>query len=322
VAEAGRWLVTGGCGFIGRNLIAHLTAASIPVRVLDTLPAERWADLPEVASAEQMVGDIRDPEAVARAMAGCRVAVHLAANSGVPQSVADPLGDCAVNVQGTLTCLEAARRAGVERFVFASSGAPIGECSPPIHEDLPARPISPYGASKLAGEAYCSAYARCYGLETVALRFSNAYGPISANKRSIVAKFITDALAGRDWHINGDGSQTRDFIHVADMAAAIRRAADCPGIGGDLFQIATNSETTIADLADRLARTLARHGITPPAIHYGPTRQGDIRRNFSDITKARTRLDWQARIGLDEGLDRTVRWFAAQPHPAGDDRTP
>src|SRR5262249_16844775 len=155
------------------------------------------------------------------------------------------------NVVGTLNYLEACRRLGVRRFVFASSGAPIGDCEPPLHEEMPGHPVSPYGASKLAGEAYCSAYRHSFGIETVALRFGNCYGPLSSHKNSVVAKFIRQALAGQPWEIFGDGCQTRDFIYVQDVTDAIIRAATVEGIGGEVFQIATNSETTVLELAEQ-----------------------------------------------------------------------
>jgi UDP-glucose 4-epimerase len=214
-----------------------------------------------------------------------------------------------VNILGTLNALEAARAAGVRRFVFASSGAALGEQEPPLHERLPPRPLSPYGASKLAGEAYCSAYARCFAIEAVALRFANAYGPLSDHKTSVIAKLIGEALDGKPWEIHGDGGQTRDFIHVEDVAQAIRLAASVEAIGGEVFQIATGVETTIADLAAKLRSRLLRHGQQAPGIVPAPPRTGDVRRSVYDTAKAQTRLGWRAQIGLDEGLERTVSWF-------------
>ena len=166
---------------------------------------------------------------------------------------------------GTLNYLEACRHGGVHRFVFASSGAPIGECEPPIHEELPTHPVSPYGASKLAGEAYCSAYKRSFGIDTVALRFGNCYGPLSTHKGSIVAKFIREAMAGQAWEIYGDGLQTRDFIYVEDIAEAIFRGATAPDVGGEIFQVATNAETTVLELAETLRTVLEKNGVRPTA---------------------------------------------------------
>jgi len=205
------YLVTGGCGFIGPALIARLLDdAGNVVRVIDDLSAGRVENLRRVAEIETVaarelrplrrriqlaVGDIADAELAEAACRGMDVVIHLAANTGVAPSIADPRADCLANVIGTFNYLEGARAAGVRRFVFASSGATVGECEPPIHELVPARPVSPYGASKLAGEAYCSAYARTFGLATVALRFGNVYGPGSEHKESVVAKFIRRAFA-------------------------------------------------------------------------------------------------------------------------------
>jgi UDP-glucose 4-epimerase len=325
-----RWLITGGCGFIGRNLLCRaLGNSDAAFRIVDdestgsreelravidfveldsSRPAPQWADWTR-SRVELVKADIRDPVVARSVTAGANVVVHLAANTGVGPSVDDPMRDCTTNVIGTLNYLEACRFNAVSRFVFASSGAPIGECKPPIHEELAAHPVSPYGASKLAGEAYCSAYARSFAIETVALRFGNCYGPLSNHKSSVVAKFIREALAGEAWEIYGDGNQTRDFIFVDDIAEAIVLGATAEAVSGEVFQIASNAETTVFELATRLAATLNTYGIGAPAIRYARPRVGDVKRNYSDTTKARTRLGWSPQVSLDQGLDRTVRWF-------------
>ncbi|MQA92574.1 MAG: NAD-dependent epimerase/dehydratase family protein [Gemmatimonas sp.] len=324
-----RWLITGGCGFIGRSLIQELVReGGHSVRVLDNLSVGSREDLAAVCDfvetsvtavlvsdalpqtrVEFLVGDILDEPLTRRAADGFDVIVHLAANTGVAPSVEDPRSDCVTNVIGTLNMLEAARHNGVQRFVFASSGAPIGECEPPIHEELAAHPVSPYGASKLAGEGYCSAYYRTFGVETVALRFGNVYGPNSGHKNSVVARFIRQALAGEPLEIYGDGKQTRDFIYIEDLVLAIRRAAAVEGIGGETFQIATSAETTVEELVEQLVPALEEAGISIPEVHHGPFRPGDVRRNFSDTSKARVKLAWSSRIALEEGLRSTVEWF-------------
>jgi UDP-glucose 4-epimerase len=322
-----RWLVTGGCGFIGRNLVRRLLQQpEVAIHVVDDLSVgtrehlgriapfvERGPTKPVGKTAEKrlelIVGDIRDEDLARRVTAGMDVVVHLAANTGVAPSIADPLRDCTTNVIGTLLYLEACRRNDVPRFVFASSGAPIGNCEPPLHEELPAHPVSPYGASKLSGEAYCSAYKRIFGIDTVALRFGNCYGPLSSHKSSIVAKFIREALAGQPWEIYGDGQQTRDYIYVDDVIEAILLSASVKNIGGEVFQIATNAETSVLDLAEKLTATLKRRGLTLGQMQHGAARIGDVKRNFSDTRKARERLGWTARVSLKKGLDRTVAWF-------------
>jgi len=327
------WLVTGGCGFIGRALITNLLAeGGASVRVLDNLSTGTREDLAAVApfveldnaanfhdwsqSVALQVGDILDPAAIAKAITGADVVIHLAANTGVPQSVADPVKDCHTNVLGVVNMLEACRAAGEPpRFVMASSGAPLGVQTPPLHEEMAPHPASPYGASKLAGEGYCSAYFHCYGIETVTLRFGNVYGEGSGHKGSVVAKFIKEAMSGQRLEIYGDGSQTRDFIHIADLIRAIRNAALTPGIGGEIFQIATASETTVGDMTERLIKAMRAEGMHVPDVYHGPGRQGDVARNYADTTKARQRLAWAPEISLDEGLRRTVRYFLDTYHP-------
>lgn len=324
------WLVTGGCGFIGRSLIASLQkdGAEIHVRVLDDLSVGSKTDLEqscgEFVEGEldwghqlQLVqGDIRSESDCNSAVAGADVVVHLAANTGVAPSVTDPLGDCRSNVIGTLNVLEASRTTQVRRFILASSGAPLGVQVPPLHEELAPRPASPYGASKLAAEGYCSAYFHCFGLETVALRFGNVYGPGSSKKSSVVAKFIKEAIAGEPWEIYGDGSQTRDFIFIGDLVEAIRAAAATAAIGGEVFQIATSREVTVGEIAKMLGDALASAGVQRPKIETGPRRRGDVMRNFSDTTKAQEQLGWSATTELSYGLSVTVTALLTSHHDA------
>ncbi|MGI9272584.1 MAG: NAD-dependent epimerase/dehydratase family protein [Woeseiaceae bacterium] len=313
-----RWLITGGCGFIGVNLIHSLLEdAENQIVVLDNLSVGTRQDLRGVCDFEGasspvdlIEGDIMDADTVVAAMDGVDVVVHLAANTGVGPSVEDPRQDCTTNVIGTLNVLEAARACDTQRVIFASSGAPIGECEPPIHEELPAHPVSPYGASKLAGEGYCSAYFRSFGIDTVALRFGNVYGERSKHKSSAVAKFIGLALAGESLDIYGDGGQTRDFIYVGDLVAAILKSASTADIGGEIFQIATHQETSVNELVDTLKVVLEekRPGLNVVTTNSEP-RVGDVRRNFSDTSKAGKQLGWQAESKLEDGLAKTVDWF-------------
>lgn len=325
-----RWLITGGCGFIGTALIGNLMSEGGHfVRVLDNLSVGSRSDLARVCNftevpqestpqssvlssdpiIEFLVGDIRDPNICLHAARDMDVIVHLAANTGVGPSVKDPRNDMESNVNGIFNMLEAARHNGIRRFVFASSGAPVGECEPPIHEEMAPHPVSPYGASKLAGEGYCSAYYRTFGLETVALRFGNVYGPGSGHKNSVVAKFIKQAIQGETLEIYGDGKQTRDFIFIDDLIRAIRLCEQRDKIGGEIFQIATNTETTVDELADVLVGLLNRMGVGPLKVVHGESRQGDVSRNYSDTTKADKLLNWKAEVGLEKGLKQTVEWF-------------
>lgn len=262
-----------------------------------------------LSAVELIVGDILDKELAAQISRDVDIIVHLAANTGVGPSVENPRLDCMTNVLGTLNYLEAARNNQVGRFVFASSGAPIGECEPPIHEELAPHPVSPYGASKLAGEGYCSAYFHSFGIETVGLRFGNVYGPGSGHKNSIVAKFIRQAINGETLEIYGDGKQTRDFIYIGDLIRAICLAITTEGVGGEIFQIATNKETDITGLVDKLLPILSDAGIDNVRVCYTEPRLGDVRRNFSDTSKAKNMLGWQAHTSLSEGLQYTVGFF-------------
>jgi UDP-glucose 4-epimerase len=300
-----RAIVTGGAGFIGSALIRALAAEGYDVRVVDDLSSGAAANL-DGTGAELRVGDVRDLDLLTEAARGCDVLFHLAAGAGVVESMNDPLTNFDQNARGTLTALEAARRAGVPRLVFSSSNAPLGENAYPASEDRPVAPLSPYGASKAAGEAYCSAFYGAYGMEAVVVRFSNAYGPRSAHKGNVIPLFIRRLRAGEDLVVFGDGSQTRDFVFCEDLAAGLIAAARTPGAGGQIFQLASGVETTLNRLLELLAQT---SGITPQ-VRREPPRQGEIQRNYSLIDKARDVLGYAPQVDLEHGLRRTWDWFA------------
>lgn len=324
-----RWFITGGAGFIGRALIGDLLKeGGNHIRVYDNLSVGTREDLlntvPDfIESAQDVdptcwgnkvslyVGDILDAEHVKFTAQGADVVVHLAANTGVAPSVENPMADCMSNVVGTLNVLEACRMQGIDRFVFASSGAPLGVQTPPLNEEMAPHPASPYGASKLAGEGYCSAYFHSFGINTVGLRFGNVYGEGSGKKSSLVAKFIKKIMLGESLEIYGDGSQTRDFIHISDLTAAIRLASSSSDVGGEIFQIATSQERTVVELTEKLLNITRSEGLPEAKITYGPKRVGDVARNYSDTRKAEKVLGWKPRMNLEDGLRRTVRYFTA-----------
>ncbi len=301
---SGRVLVTGGAGFVGVNLGRLLVEQGHDTRCFDDFSTGRRADAEAAGYAEVVEGDVRDAEALAKAASGCRYVVHLAAQCGVPASLADPLRDHDVNVRGTLHALLAARDAGAEGFVLASSSAPLGDVDPPAHEGVVPRPKSPYGASKLAGEGYCAAFAGSFGLPTVALRFTNVYGPYSYHKGSVVAAFCKQVQAGGRMVVYGDGSQTRDFIYVEDLCRGISQAMTS-GVAGVVAHLGSGVETTVLDVAREVA---VRFGAEAEP-EFRPPRQGDIERTYADISYAREAFGFAPGTRLDAGLDRTVQWF-------------
>lgn len=315
-----KWLITGGCGFIGTSLIKNLVSEGGHfIRVLDNLSVGTRDDLSQVCSFSEdetgtenvqlIVGDITDEKTCMDSAENMDVIVHLAANTGVGPSVEDPKSDMTSNVIGTFNMLEAARHNNVKRFIFASSGAPAGEVDPPIHEELAPHPVSPYGASKLAGEGYCSAYFKSFGVETISLRFGNVYGPGSGHKNSVVAKFIKQAINGETLEIYGDGKQTRDFIYIDDLINAVRLSQRITGIGGETFQIATNKETTVLEMVKILLPILDEAGIQDIQIKHGEKLVGDVMRNFSDTSKAKKMMNWSSEYTLEMGLAITVKTF-------------
>jgi len=302
-------LITGGAGFIGSHTCRLLLGRGHRVTALDDLSHGKREALPK--GAELLVLDMRSADALA-AIEALRpeVIVHLAAQTDVRKSVADPGADASLNVVGTVGLLEAARRAGTRRFVFASSGGAVyGEQDAfPCSEAHPRRPTSPYGVSKLCGEEYLAYAARSSGLSTLALRYANVYGPGQDphGEAGVVAIFAGKMLGGEVPVINGDGLQTRDYVHVEDVARA--NAAAVESQHGGALNVGTGVETTVVELQRALAEEL---GFSTPA-RFGPGKQGEQRRSTIDPSAAKAALDWQPTIGVVEGLRSTARWFREQ----------
>jgi UDP-glucose 4-epimerase len=298
-------LVTGGAGFIGANLIETLgRRGGCAVTVLDNEVLGRRAFLDGLPCAFA-AGDVRDPETLASILPGHDAVVHLAADTRVIESIADPRFNFDNNVVGTYTLLAAMRAAGVRRLVNASTGgAIIGETEPPVHEAMAPRPLSPYGASKLASEGYCSAFTACYGLEAVSLRFSNVYGPRSFHKGSVVAAFMRAIRAGRPLVVYGDGSQTRDYVFAGDLCEGI--AACLTGGVTGVYQLGTGVPVSLNALIGAIRSVV---GPYPVDVRYEPFRDGEVRYTYCDISRARRDLGYDPPTSLHEGLARTWAWF-------------
>jgi UDP-glucose 4-epimerase len=298
-------LVTGGAGFIGASLVRALEERGDRVRVLDDGRACGLGNL-DGTSAEILSGDLLSVD-LGPALQDVDSVVHLAAQTGVGASIQDPETDFRENVTGTLRLLEAVRRSSTRRVVLASSAAVIGRGPVPADEHVAPRPSVPYGAAKLAAEGYLTAYHHTYGLCTTSVRFANAYGPFAAHKTSVVASFIRRALNGEPLLINGDGSQTRDFVHVDDLVQALVRVLDAPGerVAGAVFHAGCGRETSVLDLA-RLV--IAATGGTASVEHL-PPRPGEVPRSVLDIGAARAVLGYEPHVGLEEGIASTLRWL-------------
>ena len=312
-----RALVTGGAGFIGGHVVEHLLRAGWEVRVLDDLSSGREQNLADARDHVELIrGDVRDAETVGRAVAGVEVVFHQAAIPSVPRSVEEPLRTNDVNVGGTLQVLEGARRAGARRVVFAASSAAYGDTKVlPKVETLTATPLSPYALQKYAGELYCHQYAVLYGLETVALRYFNIYGPRqdpASDYAAVIPRFVRAALSGERPTIFGDGEQTRDFTFVGDAARANLLAADAERAPGCVINVASGRRTSLNQLWDGIRRTLGSQ-LEP---HYAPPRAGDVRDSLADLGRARELLGYEPSVGLAEGLRQTVEYFAKIFGPA------
>lgn len=305
------YLVTGGAGFIGSHVVERLVTLGHQVRVLDDLSEGRRENLAAVWNRIEFVeGDLRDPEIVRRAVRDMDYVLHQAALRSVPRSVEDPMTTTAVNVLGTVNLLQAAREAGVRRVVFASSSSVYGETSElPLRESQPPRPISPYAVSKLAGEQYCAVFTKLYGLETVSLRYFNVFGPRQdprSEYAAVIPRFILAALRGEPLEIHGDGLQSRDFTYVENVVEANLRAATQSGIAGEVFNIGCGQRYSVLEVKGHLERILGR---SLPARHTSP-RKGDVRHTQADMSKAEAMLGYRPLVSFEEGLRRTVEFFA------------
>ncbi len=307
ITAAKTFLVTGGAGFIGSNLIRHLAALDIHIRVLDNLSAGSRDDLAGLP-VEFIQGDIRDTKVVDQAVQGSEVVIHLAAHTNVMESIKAPELNLATNVQGTFNLLQASVKHGVRRFMFASTGgAIVGDVIPPVHEEMAPHPISPYGAGKLAGEGYCAVFWASYGLETICLRFSNVYGPCSYHKASVVAKFLRQVRLRQPLTIFGNGVQTRDFLYVEDLCRAVLQALDAPLPFGQAIQLGSGTEISINHLVDVLRQVVGERGFPP--VKYAPARQGEVWRNYVSLGRAQQYLGFSPATELETGLQKTWEWF-------------
>jgi UDP-N-acetylglucosamine/UDP-N-acetyl-alpha-D-glucosaminouronate 4-epimerase len=302
-----RVLVTGGAGFIGSNLVRALLERGDDVRVLDNFSTGLRENLAGLEDEVEMVeGELRSYERVHNAVRGVEVVFHQGALPSVPRSVQDPLTTNAVNVEGTLNVLLAARDEGIRRVVFASSSSVYGNTPTlPQHEEAPPTPIAPYGVAKLAAERYCSTFSRVYSIETVALRYFNVFGPRQnplSQYAAVVVKFIHLVAAGEPLPIEGDGETSRDFTYVANVVDANLIAAERPGVGGSIVNVATGRQASVNDLADAIGAALGRE----VRKEYLPERAGDVRDSWADVTEAERLLGWTPRIGLEDGLRLTI----------------
>ncbi|MFH1505712.1 MAG: GDP-mannose 4,6-dehydratase [archaeon] len=310
-------LITGGCGFIGSNLVEYLLKnTSWQIVVLDNFSTGNLGyidKLPGYAQRCKLVkGDVRKKIDIDTAMVGCDYVVHLAAQIEVIDSIKNPLNDAEINIMGTINVLSASVTNKIKKFVLASSAAPLGDQKMPMDETKVPEPMSPYGASKLAAEGYCSAYSGCHGLNCVVLRFTNVYGPKSDHSKNVITLFIKRIMNTENITLYGDGDQTRDFIHVYDVCKGIYLGLTKSGLTThELIQLGTGRETSMNELYNKLKSIFASQtkGYKFIDAYHAAERKGEIRRNFADISKAKKLLGFRPEIAFDQGLRQTVEWF-------------
>lgn len=306
-----KYLVTGGAGFIGSHIVDELLRRGHAVRVLDNFATGKRENLAHCRERIELIeGDIRDLETCRQACAGIDFVLHQAALGSVPRSIEDPLTTHEVNVTGMVKMLLAARDAGVRRFVYAASSSTYGDHPglPKVEEKI-GRPLSPYAVTKFADELYAQVWSRCYGLETVGLRYFNVFGPRQdpfSQYAAVIPLFVSALLRGEAPTINGDGEQTRDFTFVANAVAANLLASTAPAAAvGEVFNVACGERTSL----NQLYRQLQQHLQTHIAPVHGPSRPGDVRDSLADIGKAERLLGYAGKIRFAEGLEQSIDWY-------------
>jgi UDP-glucose 4-epimerase len=303
-------LVTGGAGFIGSHLVEALAKEGRRVRVLDDFSTGQRGNLASIDPAPEIVeGDLSDAATVQDAVRGVEIVFHLGALASVQRSIEDPATSHRICATGTLQVLNAARLGGVQRVVYAGSASAYGIPAGPVQtEDDRTHPLSPYAVAKLAGEMNCHAFTSAYGLETVRLRFFNIFGPrqrADSPYSGVIALFVAAMMAGKRPRIFGDGLQSRDFTYVADVVAALRKAATVPGIAGRVYNVGTGRSVTLLDLVAALNQLLGTR-LEPKHV---PERAGDIRHSRADITRIRQELGFEPGTTFLDGLESTLRWY-------------
>ena len=305
-------LVTGGAGFIGSHIAERLVNTGWSVVVLDDLSSGKLANLDRIADdIEIIIGDVRDTDTVKKSVTGIDVIFHEAAIPSVPKSIDDPIENVSVNMVGTVNVLSEAVKANVKRFVYAASASAYGEISSEkADEALLPKPQSPYAAAKLASEYCLSAFSQCYGIETVGIRYFNVFGERQdphSEYAGVIAKFISQMLAGKTPTIFGDGKTSRDFTYVANVVDGNMLAASLPAedVSGEVMNVACGRSVDLNDLVSSINRILGSQ-LTP---QYAPERVGDIKHSCADISKAVTKLGYKPQVGFEEGMARTINWF-------------
>lgn len=299
-------LVTGGCGFIGANLVPMLISKGYSVRILDNL-SKGSKDFITDYDVELVEGDIRNSSDVSKALIDIDGIIHLAAYGSVVESVADPVENFDNNVNGTFILLNECRKVGIKKLIFSSTGgALIGNAVPPVNESSVPKPISPYGSSKLCCEAYCSSFAHSYDMSITALRFANVIGPISWHKKGAVTVFMKALLNNKPITIYGDGNATRDFLYVGDLCGGIINAYEKALPGFNPIHLASGKEVSVKELAEKIIEVAGSDNHT---IKYLDARVGEVERNFASFDFAKEVLDFQPSISLHESLVMTWQWF-------------
>ncbi len=306
-----QYLVTGGAGFIGSNVVHTLLEQGHQVRVLENFLTGKRENLVDVMQHIHLVeGDLRDFDTVATAVQGIDYILHIGALPSVPRSVADPILSNNININGTLNVLEAARHAGVKRVVFSSSSSVYGDTPTlPKQEDMPMNPLSPYAGHKATGEMYCRVYHNIFKLETVCLRYFNVFGPHqdpNSQYAAVIPNFVKALERGGQPTIHGDGEQSRDFTFIDNVIKANISASTAPKAAGQVVNIACGYRITINELAQKIAVLLGKE-LKP---NYVESRTGDVKHSLADISRAQTFLDYSDLVDIDSGLQKTVAWFA------------